>query len=169
MLNVSRILFAAITAICCSGCVTDALYALAQRPSAYPAQVWMQNGKPCFSVEDANETRRNPPDIAGIAVSLYHKDSAEMIWMRGFPSETGAFHLSPDQCILYGDMIPAPELKYGEKYSVYINASINKDHRPYGADFCLTKRPDGKAEVHIIEWSDEKGEYDWSVCALPGS
>jgi len=164
MLNVSRVLFVSIIVVSCSGCVTDALYALAQRPSVYPAQVLTRNGEACFSVEDVNETRKNPPEIGGIVVTLHHENSSEMVWTRGFPSETGLFHLSPSQCILYGDAVPAPVLEYGEKYSVYINASINGDHRPYKAYFCMTKNFDGKTEAHEINWNDEKAEYDWSVC-----
>lgn len=127
-----------------SGCVSD----LTQRPAIYPARVLTQDEKPCFSVENVRETQRNPPDIAVITVYLHNENKAEVVWKHNFNQKKGWHKLPPDQCIPYGELSPASVLKYGKKYSVYMYSSIEGDHHPYSAYFCVTKKHKRKNGGH---------------------
>jgi len=137
-------------------------------PRMYKAQVRQEGNLPCFSVEDNRETRKSPPEIAVIGVSVYRQGVAQNVWLRNYPPEEPAFTLSPQQCVPYGEDGQALPIETGERYTVSINSFIGKrgewHNRAYSAYFCVTADQHGKTTVHQVVWNEDKGGYDWSIC-----
>jgi len=154
------VFFASLITVLATGCLEKKMY--------YPAQVKEKDGLPCFSVEDAKETRKNTPVISTITVFEYGNKAEESIWLRMFPATETRVTLSPDQCIPYGDDGKAPSLEAGKHYYVFLNADIPKgkdwESRRYGGYFCISNDQSGKAIIHPVVWNDSKDGYDWSVC-----
>lgn len=152
------------------------------RDTYQPAQIRIVSAQPCFTINDTEEARKSPPEIASVTVSKHNMGNSDMVWGVDLTAVTPHFILAPDQCMQYAAKIPdavdvkAPEpLKLGEHYSVSINAFIKSpegkpgkvQNRRYLRDFCLSRAPDGSLEVIFIP--GRSGKPTWEICTPPAN
>jgi len=135
------------------------------RPAYYPVRVSMKDGVPCFSVANNRKERVNPPKISVISIFHYASSETMPLWQQTFYQKQSPMRLSPQDCLVYGaGGEAAPALKYGVRYGVSMNASIDGYGVAYQSYFCLYNKHDGQTEIHHAKWNDEINGYDWRVC-----
>jgi len=111
------------------------------------ADVTSINGVPCFSISKKEERRNGQPFLGALSVSDVTVKPTTEIW--GFLMTDGKkIPLSSINCIPYGnipahaDAAPAPELKTGRVYEVFLNGRPADPADPtygYVAKFCLVQ------------------------------
>jgi len=147
-------------------CLTLALSGcIFHRPAYYSAQVLMKDGVPCFSVANSRKERANPSEISSIHVLPYEENETVLPWRKIFPPSQPAIRLSPHECIPYGaGENMAPPLQHNFFYGVLIYSSINGYGMAYLSYFCLYKTPDGRTDIHHVQWYNKPPERDWGTC-----
>ena len=132
------------------------------------AEVTSVNGVPCFSISKKEERRNGQPFLGALSVSDVTVKPTTEIW--GFLMTGGKkITLSSANCILYGnipahaDAAPAPELKAGRMYEVFLNGRPMDAADPtygYVAKFCLVQQVSAKPRLVVIKrdtqaWMDD--------------
>ncbi len=132
------------------------------------AEVTSINGVPCFSISKQEERRNGQPFLGALSVSDVTVKPTTEIW--GFLMTDGKkIPLSSTDCILYGnipahaDAAPAPELKTGRMYEVFLNGRPADPADPtygYVAKFCLVQQVSAKPRLVVIKsdtqaWMDD--------------
>ena len=131
------------------------------------AAVTSINGVPCFSISKKEERRNGQPFLGALSVSDVTVKPTTEIW--GFLMTDGKkISLSSTNCIPYGnipahaDAAPAPELKTGRVYEVFLNGrSMDAADPTYGyvAKFCLVQQISAKPHLVVIQ-SDTQAWLD---------
>lgn len=137
----------------------------------------MENAQPCFSINDTQESRTSPPEIASVTVRRHNASNSDLVWAVDLTALTPHLRLAPDQCMQYSAKIPeaievkAPEpLRLGGHYSVSINAFLTAppgkpdklQNRRYLRDFCLSLASDGSIEAIYVP--RRSGKPNWELC-----
>ena len=132
------------------------------------AEVTSVNGVPCFSISKQEERRNGQPFLGALSVSDVTVKPTTEIW--GFLMTDGKkIPLSSTNCITYGnipahaDAVPAPELKTGRVYEVFLNGRPADPADPtygYVAKFCLVQQVSAKPRLVVIKsdtqaWMDD--------------
>jgi len=132
------------------------------------ADVTSVNGVPCFSISKKEERRNGQPLLGALSVSDVTVKPTTEIW--GFlMTDDKKIPLSSTNCIPYGnipahaDAAPAPELKTGRVYEVFLNgrpADPADSTCGYVAKFCLVQQVSAKPRLVVIKsdtqaWMDD--------------
>ncbi|AYM78445.1 hypothetical protein D9M09_23580 [Janthinobacterium agaricidamnosum] len=132
------------------------------------AEVTSVNGVPCFSISKQEERRNGQPFLGALSVSDVTVKPTTEIW--GFlMTDDKKIPLSSTNCIPYGnipahaDAAPAPELKTGRVYEVFLNGRPADPADPtygYVAKFCLIQQVSAKPRLVVIKsdtqaWMDD--------------
>ena len=132
------------------------------------AEVRLVNGMPCFSISKKEERRNGIPQIGALNVSDLSVKPASTIWSFIMPV-TVTLPVRANSCILYGvapvgaETRPAPPLKIGRMYDVFLNGRPNDPADPtrgYVGKFCLFTKSTGGQGLAVVtsdmqEWKDE--------------
>lgn len=146
-----------------------------ERPVLRPdAVVTLKDGEPCFSVEDASDTRGGIPLYAITVNELNTEEdiSQSVRWSMHIKLPHGG-SISPKACVRYGEIPRGGEqyrfakLKPYTTYSVFLDAGP-EDSRVsgYGALFCLQPNKMGNPTLHTASSKNLRGR-PVSLCRKP--
>lgn len=137
------------------------------------AVVTQIRGKPCFSIEPKEERRIGAPNLSALIVDDMSAKPPVRVWSFGFQPSGRSMAIPASVAICYGELPsgaaakPAPVLKVGVLYSVFLNARPQDASDPihgYDADFCLVAAATG---VEVVQVRSESGAWqDTSVCPV---
>lgn len=144
-------------------------------PNVRDVQVRQLNGSPCFSVENAPETRAGMSEVGALSVYEAQPDGRE-VWAIGSTGRDD-FLLSPGSCVGYGEvvegakaLIPSSPLTTGKIYGVSIKTSLkqgeNRESRQYSGFFCLVSVDGGQVAVHHVLWDERRSAWAWESCGV---
>ena len=119
-----------------------------------------KNELPCFTIAEREEQRGGGPDFQAVTVTAGER----ILWRMAMPRER-TFPLASSMCIPYGGRVqalpqtPAAPLERGIVYSVDLEPRPGKNVTAlvYKARFCLTRKSDGRPDVHQINPGDRQG------------
>lgn len=133
------------------------------------------NGRPCFSIQENDETRGGLP-LDGIVVeetlsAVAGKYPAE-VWHFTTTDLSPKTILLPTACVRYGDAPPNTTqrtLKQLELFKIYSVSVIarpeNSNIIAYRAEFCIQSDNHGKITVQQISNGERGGKQRYEVCA----
>jgi len=148
------------------------------RNTYQPAQVRLEAGRACFSVNDSDESQSAPPEIAAVTVQKRTPEGGQTAWVLDLTGVAPHVRLAPGDCVQYGTEtlggvhLTGPEpLAVGESYSVSINAFIKAPanspddwhNRRYNRDFCLQR--DRASRLQVIIVPRRQGKPAWEICS----
>jgi len=130
-----------------AGCITE-------KPGVYTAVIRLQEGVPCFTVKDSQETRKYPSVLRAINVDSPDQDLT--VWSQEYFNLDMPPVIKPDQCILYAK--DAPPLESHKIYAFIISAVLDKPESPdvriYQGHFCLLPSSQEGYRLKQIAWSE---------------
>lgn len=136
------------------------------------AVVHARSALPCFGINDTDEARATPPEIAGVRVTERHAGRTSLVWEVSYMDATGSGpRLTPGDCIVFGEGGSiAPRLNAGSRYRVAMLGDVERkdgqaEVRWYTAYFCMMEN-DGLLEPHQVEWDGRRDEWAWGTCEV---
>lgn len=142
-------------------------------PDRYQGAVVHSRGAlPCFGINDTDEARTTPPEIAGVRVTERNAGGTFLVWEVSYVEPAGSGpRLRPGDCIAFGEGgSAAPRLKAGSRYRVAILGDMERrdgqaEVRWYTAYFCMMEKG-GSLEPLQVEWDGRRDEWAWSACGM---
>lgn len=134
------------------------------------AEVRLQDGQPCFTLSAKEAKRGATVRLQALVISDLSSKPVTDVWSMSLDPMRSA-PLSPASCMAYGQIPtgaeaePAPELKTGRVYEVFLNGRRSDPSDPtqgYIAKFCLVADEAGGRRLMPVEF----GSRAWTegVC-----
>lgn len=132
------------------------------------AEIHSVKGLPCFTISEKEERRNGQPYLGALIVSDLTDKPVSEVW--GFLMTGGKkVLLTSKSCLLYGNLppgaygLPAPALKTGHVYEVFLNGRPKDGSDPtygYAGKFCVADSMNGMQKIipvtrEMQAWIDE--------------